>query len=347
MKGRTVRNSSCPVVAVVVATALLVCLWAAEEAHAQQFSHPSFMLLWRTDTSSGSKRSINTPPVVDLRRLLEPLLNPSAHAASSSQSSSSSASQEVEREKRAYTPETLFDYVEPTEDVLEQIRGVGPMGFIEIDSASTSFNRPLFDYDSLVRAAYIVNYKVMNGETPGWDDWGLYNATSKRRRAEGAGSERRKRVTDGNGYEENWIGRTGVSPFKVTKKLDRVSPKLVESAFTTNQIGASPDLFELVAFFRLGNSSASPYTIIRLHHAILSEYQLLLDEEEAVEELWFDYAKMDYSWVPSLRKSCSDEGCPPNATSTLNCRLGVLYDFPFDPVFPGCPTSVHWSLSKK
>jgi hypothetical protein len=65
-----------------------------------------------------------------------------------------------------------------------------------------------------------------------------------------------------------------------------------------------------------------------------------------VEELWFDYAKMDYSWVPSLRKSCSDEGCPPNATSTLNCRLGVLYDFPFDPVFPGS-TSVHWSLSKK
>jgi hypothetical protein len=159
MMGRTVRNSSCPVVAVVVvATALLVCLWAAEEAHAQQFSHPSFMLLWRTDTSSGSKRSINTPPVVDLRHLLEPLLNPSAHAASSSQSSSSPASEEVEREKRAYTPETLFDYVEPTEDVLEQIRGVGPMGFIEIDSASTSFNRPLFDYDSLVRAAYIVKY---------------------------------------------------------------------------------------------------------------------------------------------------------------------------------------------
>jgi hypothetical protein len=150
------------------------------------------------------------------------------------------------------------------------------------------------------------SYKEMNGETPGWDDWGLYNATSKRRSAEGAGSERRKRVTDGNGYEENWIGRTGVSPFKVTKKLDRVSPKLVEctaahpslsfdvlskanaevvlctvlclvAAFTTNQIGASPDLFELVAFFRLGNSSASPYTIIRLHHAILSEYQLLLD----------------------------------------------------------------------
>jgi hypothetical protein len=162
--GRTVRSSSFPVVAVVVATALLVCLWAAEEAHAQQFSHPSFMLLWRTDTSPASKRSMNTPPVVDLRHLLEPLLNPSAHAASSSQSSSSSASssasasEEVQREKRVYTPETLFDYVDPTEDVLEQIRGVGPMGFIEIDSASTSFNRPLFDYDSLVRAAYIVKY---------------------------------------------------------------------------------------------------------------------------------------------------------------------------------------------
>jgi len=164
MKGRTVRSSSFPVVAVAVAaTALLVCLWAAEEAHAQQFSHPSFMLLWRTDTSSGWKRSTSTPPVVDLRHLLEPLLNPSAHAASSTQSSSSSsssasASEEVEREKRVYTPETLFDYVDPTEDVLEQIRGVGPMGFIEIDSASTSFNRPLFDYDSLVRAAYIVKY---------------------------------------------------------------------------------------------------------------------------------------------------------------------------------------------
>jgi len=51
----------------------------------------------------------------------------------------------------------------------------------------------------------------------------------------------------------------------------------IVAAFTTNQMGASPDLFELVAFFRLGNSSASPYTIIRLHRAILSEYQLILD----------------------------------------------------------------------
>jgi type VI protein secretion system component Hcp len=88
-----------------------------------------------------------------------------------------------------------------------------------------------------------------------------------------------------------------VSPFKITKKIDKTSPKLVAStihphsttkaarwanplddaaAFNTNQVGSRPDVFEVVLFFRLANGSSSPYTIIRLHHAILSEYQVVV-----------------------------------------------------------------------
>lgn len=44
------------------------------------------------------------------------------------------------------------------QDSLQQIYGTGPLGLIEIQSAMASFNRPLFDYDSLVQQAYVVEY---------------------------------------------------------------------------------------------------------------------------------------------------------------------------------------------
>jgi type VI protein secretion system component Hcp len=80
------------------------------------------------------------------------------------------------------------------------------------------------------------NQGAWENSTQAFDPWGLYarEARSPRR-----GEVRRKRATDGNGYEENWIGRTGVSPFKITKKVDKVSPKLVACTLHPHNDAAS------------------------------------------------------------------------------------------------------------
>jgi hypothetical protein len=127
------------IIALLVVAVVLVCFSAVEEVEGQQFSHPSFMLLWRSTVGSTGKR------VVDLRHLMEPLFNPSANTADDGR---------VAQERAI---DVLFDFVDP-DDALEQIRGVGPLGFIEVQSASSSFNRPLFDYDRLVQNAYQTAY---------------------------------------------------------------------------------------------------------------------------------------------------------------------------------------------
>jgi len=117
-----------------LAATFISFLSLVEHGRGQQISNPAFMLLWKS-TVGATKRHAR----VDMRKLMEPLLNPPSS-----------------NEKRG-TQQGFEANVVP-QDSLQQIYGTGPLGLIEIQSAMASFNRPLFDYDSLVQQAYVVEY---------------------------------------------------------------------------------------------------------------------------------------------------------------------------------------------
>lgn len=124
-----------------VAAWTLVLMLAMKETQALQYSHPAFMLIWRSEQQT--KKRTTTPDVVDLSLMTHPILSSSAVQSGL---------------HHAHEKKNVLDHVDPSDTNYEWLQGVGPYGFIEITGATTSFNRPLFDYDTLVNAVYQAKY---------------------------------------------------------------------------------------------------------------------------------------------------------------------------------------------